>query len=124
MILHQIAPFQDGFHQFKAAGGSIAHRHSYRAIQFDNWGRFNAQQKGIQRNNLAPVGGAGRGCLGVNCGNGGLQRKRTQTPRCKSALHQRQPSRDLLMVPQGTILILKQDQIAFGRRSRRSARRP
>jgi hypothetical protein len=44
--------------------------------------------------------------LGVNRGNGGLQRIGAETARCKSALGERNAFGDLVLIPQRAILLV------------------
>lgn len=57
----------------------------------------------------------------MNCRNGRLE-VGTETPRCKSAFGERDAFGDLIFIPQGTSLLVQQDQVSVRRASGGAAR--
>src|ERR1700761_2682891 len=102
--------------------GSLPHRDGNCAVQFHHRRWLNTNQPVVEQRNLAPVRRRRRSSLSMNRRNGRLQRVRTETTRCKCPRRQRDALRNLIPVPQQTILMLQQNQLPLRRASRRATR--
>ena len=118
VILAEIAAIEDRLDERESGGSAVAHRDSDRAIQLDHRRWFEAHEHIVEAHDLPPVRRRGVRCLGVDGGNRGLQRVRTDLPRRQRALHKRPALVDLSAVPERSILRLEQNQLAVGRRAR------
>ena len=98
------------------------HRDGGRPVELDDRRGLHRQQRGIQRADLPPVGRLRRGRLGVDRGDGGLQRIGPEASRGQRALNQRDALADERVVPRRPILLLEQHERAIGADARRAPR--
>src|ERR1700740_3606631 len=97
---------------------TIAHGNGYGTIELYNWRRLNLYQPVVKRNDLPPVRRSDRFRLRMNGRNRSLQCVGAEAAGLQGSLQQCHSLRDLLPVPERTILVLQQNQLSGRRRSR------
>ena len=121
-IIRQFTARENGIDERQARGGTVAHRHRHRAVQFDHRGRLKLRKQIIQADDLRPVGCGAAGRLRMHRRNRRLQAIRTRPALRQRAHDERNTLGDLLAVPAPPILLVQKDQFARGRAARRAPR--
>src|SRR5579875_382990 len=111
--MSQLAGVQDSVDQPQPSGGTITHRHGSRSIELYHrrWGQ--TAQHVVETDDLAPIGCGQAGSLGMECRDGGLNRVGAEAARRESSLDESKTFFDQAEIPTGSILIFKEDEIAF-----------
>src|ERR1700688_190192 len=122
VIICQFAMFQHRVDMRQTGFWTIAHRDCNGTIELYNRRRLNSYQSVVKRNNLPPVGRSDRFRLRMNGRNRSLQCVGAEVAGLplvlQGSLQQCHSLRDLLPVPERTILALQQNQLSGRRGSR------
>jgi hypothetical protein len=113
VIVGQIAAGEDGVDEIEAGLWAIAHGDGDGAIELDDRRGFDAREKIVEGDDLVPVCRARAGSVGVNGGDGGLDRVGIEAAGGEGALDEIFSFGNLMAIPERAILIFQEDQISF-----------
>ena len=95
----------DGGERGEPLGRAVDLGDGHRAVQGNNRVGAKGVQLVVEGDDLGPVGGFGGGCVGVDCGYGGLDLERSGLVAAKASTHELVAFDDQCLVPAGAVLV-------------------
>ena len=112
MVFGELPAAEDRIDFSQAGGRTIPHRQRDRPVQFDDGRGVGAQQRVVQAHDLGPVGRVGGGRFRVNGSDSRLQRVGAEPAGGERPFDQCDRLADLGPIPQRTVLLAEQHDLA------------